>query len=262
MNYGLYLSASGVMSNLYRQDVYANNLANVRTVGFKPDMPTIQQRDPESREGSHSFDLSNELLDRLGGGVMAGRQGINMQPGSLRDTGNPLDVALVGRNAFLTVQATDPTTGNQSVQLTRDGRMTLNDQGTLVMAGNGSPVLSEQGQPITLPPGAEAMIDGRGNVLVNGEPIARLGVTGINDTERLIKQGNGLYHVGGRGEWRATPDDGSVKAGYLEDSAVDPITAMMDVIKATKAVTSNGRLLQYHDLINDRAVNQLGRVSG
>ena len=44
MNYGLYLSATGVLANTYRQDVIANNLANSETVGFKRHLATFQQR--------------------------------------------------------------------------------------------------------------------------------------------------------------------------------------------------------------------------
>ena len=71
MNYGLYLSASGVLTNMYRQDVFANNLANASTVGFKRDLAAISQRDPESIEGGHAMQWRNDLLDELGGGVFA-----------------------------------------------------------------------------------------------------------------------------------------------------------------------------------------------
>ena len=50
MNYGLYLSASGVLTSMHRQDVIANNLANVATVGFKPDDVTLMARQPERIE--------------------------------------------------------------------------------------------------------------------------------------------------------------------------------------------------------------------
>ena len=72
MNYGMYLSASGVLTNTYRQDVYANNLANAQTVGFKVDVPSIKQRDPESIEDDLGYSVSKDMLDRLGGGVLAG----------------------------------------------------------------------------------------------------------------------------------------------------------------------------------------------
>ena len=50
MNYGLSLSASGVLTNSYRQDVFANNLANVNTDGFKPDLHTIPTRHTPAQE--------------------------------------------------------------------------------------------------------------------------------------------------------------------------------------------------------------------
>ena len=73
MNYGLYLSASGVLTNLYRQDVFSNNLANVETVGFKQDLPSIRQRAPESIEQQFGSDVSKRLLDKLGGGRLPDR---------------------------------------------------------------------------------------------------------------------------------------------------------------------------------------------
>ena len=50
MNYGLYLSANGALTSMYRQDVVANNLANLQTVGFKPDMVATRQRLPQRLE--------------------------------------------------------------------------------------------------------------------------------------------------------------------------------------------------------------------
>ena len=51
----------------------ADNLSNARTVGFKSYIPTVRQRDPESIEGRHGFQVRQDLLDRLGGGVFEGR---------------------------------------------------------------------------------------------------------------------------------------------------------------------------------------------
>jgi len=50
MIYGLYLSAAGVVTSSYRQDVIANNLANSETVGFKKDLPLFQQRLTEAQQ--------------------------------------------------------------------------------------------------------------------------------------------------------------------------------------------------------------------
>ena len=65
MNYGLYLAASGALSNMYRQDVITNNLVNVETTGFKPDMVTARQRLPH-RLVSHGPADPQLMLERLG----------------------------------------------------------------------------------------------------------------------------------------------------------------------------------------------------
>ena len=89
MNYGLYLSAAGVLTNSYRQDVFANNLANVNTVGFKPDLPVLRTRPPEAIEDPAPFGTSNDLLERLGGGVLAGPQRTSFAPGPVEQTHRP-----------------------------------------------------------------------------------------------------------------------------------------------------------------------------
>ena len=63
MIYGLYLSATGVLSNSYRQDVIANNLANAETVGFKKDLALFQERQTEAQyRGLSARNHSNPLL--------------------------------------------------------------------------------------------------------------------------------------------------------------------------------------------------------
>lgn len=258
MNYGLYLSASGVLTNMHRQDVFANNLANVNTVGFKFDLPSIRQRDPEALEGNHDFQFRHATLDRLGGGVLAGKQSISFAPGPVRPTGNPLDVALTGRNAFFNVASVD-SNGKEMTYLTRDGRFTRSAEGELVMSSNGHRVLDDKGSSITIAANANVSIEGTGEIVQNGETIARLNITGVNDLGRLVKQGQNLFRVTGNGE-STEPDSRVVNPGHVEGSGVDPIATLMNVINATKAVSANGNMIRYHDLLTDRAVNVLGRV--
>ncbi len=194
MNYGLYVSAAGVMTNLYRQDVFANNLANVNTTAFKPDIPELSQRDPEAVEDNLGMDVSNRLLERLGGGVYAGPQRIDMSTAQLTETGNPLDVALQKDGQFFAVQVTDPKTGQVQVRLTRDGRFTRNDAGELVNTA-GHRVLDPNDQPIRVRGSAPVRIDGAGHLLQNGKPVAQLQVAQVNDTGQLEKRGGGSVRL-------------------------------------------------------------------
>ena len=104
MNYGLYISAYGVLTNMYRQDVFVNNLANAHTVGFKPDMPGVHQRDVEAVEDRFSGDLSHRLLGKLGGGVFAGPQRTDHWAGLIEMTGRATDVALETKGTCFVVK--------------------------------------------------------------------------------------------------------------------------------------------------------------
>ena len=57
------------------------------------------------------------------------------------------------------------------------------------------------------------------------------------------------------------PASGRLHQGHVESSAVDPIKALMAMTAAAKAVTANGKMMQFHDQIMGLAVNTLGRVT-
>ena len=95
---------------------------------------------------------------------------------------------------------------------------------------------------------------------------ASLLITGVDDVNQLVKQGQNLYrHTGATGTDPTTvqvePDRRTVRPGYVEASGVDPIKTLLQLTSASKAVTSNSNMIRYHDLLLDRAVNVLGRVS-
>ncbi len=197
MNYGLYLSASGLLTNSYRQDVFANNLANVNTVAFKPDLPTQMQRPPEAIEDLTPLGTAQQLLDRLGGGVLAGPQTTHHGAGAIQQTGRDLDLALPDANRYLAVQDIDPATGQASVKLTRDGRLMVNGEGFLVTA-TGHRVLDAADQPIPVAPNSAITLTASGQVQQDGNTVAQLQVAGVDDPAQLQKSGANLFaFVGG-----------------------------------------------------------------
>ncbi len=265
MNYGMYLAASGMLTNMYRQDVFANNLANAQTTAFKPDIPELRQRDPASVETNASGDFSRRLLDQLGGGVLAGPQRIDFTPGSTQMTGQPLDVAVDGPDNFLAVEA--PSNGKQnavsgpSVELTRDGRLSRDAQGYLITAADGSRVLSTTDQPIQLNGAGPATITGSGQVMQDGSTVAQLQITAVTDKTLLHKAGQNLFAWSGNKDIRKTPTSATVKPGFLESSGVDPVKGLVDVIDNTREIEDNANMIHYHDMLMDRAINTLGRVA-
>ena len=116
MIYGLYLSAAGVMSSSYRQDVTANNLANAENVGFKRDLPLFQERltEAQQRRGER---WSDPLMEGLGGGLLASPTVVDNQPGDLESTGSPLDVAIQG-DGFFAVRTSFASTAKDAIAFT------------------------------------------------------------------------------------------------------------------------------------------------
>ncbi|MBY0261522.1 MAG: flagellar hook-basal body protein [Phycisphaerales bacterium] len=255
MNYGFNVGASGVLATMFRQDVAANNLANIQTVGFKPDVATTLPRSA-AREEDGLFHLpSNTLLERLGAGVLLAPTRTSFSQGAVTRSGNPLDVAIEG-DGFLAVSAEDGST-----RLTRDGRLTLDKGGRLVTVTDGQPVLDSSGRPITLDPRRSLDIDERGNVSQSGAVVATLQFVDVPNRAALKKVGGNQYQADAATVSTFRPAGGRVLQGNVEQSAADPIRAVMDVQNAASAVGSTVRIMQIHDELMNRAINTLGRVT-
>ncbi len=251
MNYGLYLSATGAQSSMHQQDVYANNLANVNTIGYKPDIAITRERLPARLDGSMQPMDAKLMLEKLGGGHFLQPTRVSLTQGALEKTENTFDLALKGDGFF----AVD------GGFLTRDGRLTLDNNGTLVMAATGKRVLDANNQPIQLDPNLNTRIDANGEISQNSRIVAALQIVQPTDPSLLQKAGASLLRLDPQSPAALVPADAAVVQGHIEASAVDPIMAMNAMIGASKAVSSNATMMQYHDHIMDQAINTFGRVA-
>ncbi len=259
MNYGLYLSASGVLTNMHRQDVIANNLANASTTGFKRDLAAFSQRLPESQENPGPFDLTNDLLDRIGGGLFVAPTQTDFRDGALRQTDNDLDLAIAG-DGFLAVRQSEG--GQVNTRLTRDGRLSLTSGGQLVTTIGRHPVLSVDGQPIHLDPSASIDIDETGVIRQHDAPVAQLKLASVAEPGRLKHLGAGLYAAPTQAVAETPQAPGHIMQGWLESANVDPVREMVQMIRSARSIDHNAQLLRFHDTMNEQAATVLGRVSG
>ncbi len=259
MNYGLYLSASGVLTNMHRQDVIANNLANASTIGFKRDLDAFSQRRPESQENPGPADLAHDLLDRLGGGMFVAPTQTDFRDGALRQTDNPLDLAIAGEG-FFAVRTSE--NGQTHTRLTRDGRFSLAADGSLITTTGRHAVLGVDGEPVQVNPNQPLTIDDAGLIRQNGEAVGQLRLAAVNDPGALKHMGGGLYQATDAALAEAPQAVSRVMQGWLEASNVDPIREMVQMIRASRAIDNNATMLRYHDTVMEQAAGVLGRVSG
>lgn len=238
MPYGMYISGEGATIQAQRLEVIANNLANVDTVGFKPDVATFQARFAEAIQQGLAED-GDESINDLGGGVKLIDVETDFSTGNLKETGGPLDLAITG-NGFFHVLGDD---GQQ--HLTRAGNFTLDAEGRLVTQNGHRPVLDQAGGEIVLDPNEPFSVTPDGFVSQVGNLIA-LGMSQPASLEELAKVGHNLFRP--LGDVSTVPlADRHVRQGYLEMSGANPIQQMMSMIETTRAFEANTRMIQNQD---------------
>ncbi len=162
---GLFVSKAGMLAQQRRLEVAANNLANANTLGFKRTQISFTKM------------LDAMLDETTDENRVPGKTAIDFSNGTLKKTGNPLDVAIQG-DGFFVLQ------GPEGEVFTRNGNFTLNEQGELV-SQNGWPVLTSQGV-IQITNGEEVAINQSGEILVNGKVVGTLRIAVFNNPETLL----------------------------------------------------------------------------
>ncbi|CAN5598614.1 flagellar basal-body rod protein FlgF [soil metagenome] len=252
MIYGLYLSANGVMANSFRQDVIANNLANVENVGFKRDVATFQQRFSEARL-RRLQNVSNPTLDNLPGGLLLSPLSVDASQGEFETTGNNLDVAIHGKG-FFAVQH------EGKKYLTRDGRFSVDREGFLSLAnGSGARVLGKDLKPIHIETQAGVTIGQFGEITASGQNIGQIGLLDVDDPTKLIKRGSSMISYENAGTLK--PATGTMRSEFVERANVDPATEMSQLMDAQRQLEANANMIKYQDQTLGRLVNDVGKIT-
>jgi len=255
MNYGLQISASGALASIHQQDALTNNLANVNTAGFKPILTGTMQRLAARQEDGLPQYASNELLEKLGGGVFAARTRINFAQGTLESSDNDFDMAVQGEGFFVVGDGANPS-------LTRDGRFTVNRDGQLVMSTNGAPVLSVKDKPITIDmTQGEIAVSRDGVISQGGLEVDQIKISDVPDRSILTKLGSGLFGSQTGSALSLIEGQGSILQGMLEGSGVSAIDALMQIQSASKSAQGNIGMIDMQNRLMERAINTFGRIA-
>jgi flagellar basal-body rod protein FlgF len=227
-------------------DIVANNVANASTTGFK-------------REGIE-FDtyVSRPAAGQTLNFVVDRATYRDASTGPIQPTGNPLDLAIQGKGYFA-VRAADGTT-----KYTRGGSLSVDAQGEIVTQ-SGLPVLSDGNQPITLPDtSTDVNVAGDGFVTVrvdNGVNLAQLGKIGVvqfDNEQGLQSEGNGIYSTT---QVSAPATDSSIVQGSLEQSNVQPVTEMTQMIKIMHSYEQTSNLISQENGRLTDAINRLSKTT-
>jgi len=261
---GLYISAVGMQAQMNRMDILSNNLANVDTAAFKRDATALRSFTDELAQRLHAENNTNPVpgaqrhhrpVGPFSSGVFVDEVYTDFLQGRLRETGDQFSAAIDG-GGFFTVSVPLPS-GDIVTRYTRDGNFTLNSQGMLVTKDGGM-VLAQGNQPVYIPQGeGETTIDRYGNISLNGDTVARLMLTDFNDYTTLRKVGNNYYDVTPQTE--QIEFTGTVVQGYIEDSNINAIREMVEIINTARIYEANSKFVSTIDQTLNKAANEVGR---
>jgi len=255
----LQTAATGMAAQELSVQVISNNIANLQTTSYKKQTAAFEDLIYQHirRIGAQASDQGTILpvgID-LGGGVKTVGTPRAMTQGTLSQTGNDLDLAITGEGFFKILMP------DGSYQYTRDGTFQMDNQGRIVTA-MGNPVqptitipnnasgitINAQGQvSVTLPGSTTSQIIGQIGLtrFINKAGLQPVGNNQFTDTPASGQPQDGLANAEGYG---------SITQGSLEQSNVDVVSEMSNLIAAQRAYEMNAKVINAADqMLQDTA---------
>lgn len=264
---GLYTAHTGMVNEMKRLDILANNLANANTTAYKKEGTTSRTFADEMAiriKDTSSYGL-NRQIGEITYGVHLGQVYTDYSSGSFRVTDNSTDFAIDG-NGFFAVAFTDKQ-GNTSVKYTRDGSFTVNVDGYLVTKDgdyvlNATGAMNGDANPenfIRVDPNQRIDVNELGYIFQNDEIVGTLGMTDFDNYDYIEKYGENLYNLLEGGNRIGT--NAKVMQGVLESSNVNVINEMVNMITIQRAYEAGQKVITSVDSTLEKAANNVGRVS-
>ncbi len=262
---GLYTSGWSMLANTRKLDVITNNMANVNTAAFKKD--TVVFESFPSVLTKRINDTKSPLnpsgnIGRMQLSSDVGEIFTNYTQGQLSQTNSKLDFAIDDDSssqntspAFFTIGVMDGNDNNTiNEYYTKDGSFIMNANNQLVTK-EGYFVMGEKG-PITLS-NAEFSVNEKGEIIQNGTLVDKLRIAQFSDATKLRKFGNNLIQ---NTDSEVVGFTGSVFQGYSEQSNVNVVDEMVDMITVMRAYEASQKVLQAQDSSLEKAVTEVGVV--
>jgi len=248
----LQIAATGMQAQSKRVEVISNNIANMSTTGYNSRRAEFADLiyQQVSRAGAVSSATGTILPAgvQIGLGVRTSAISMDVQQGSLRQTNGDLDIAIEGRG-YLEIELPSGNSG-----YTRDGSLKRTGDG-LIVNSEGFPVVPQ----ITIPADArQVTINGSGDVFAffdntpQGQLLGRITLASFTNDKGLEAVGSNLFletEASGPPQVGDPDSDGrgSIRQGYLEQSSVDAVSEITELIEAQRGYELNSKVITATD---------------
>ncbi|MBQ3544361.1 MAG: flagellar basal-body rod protein FlgG [Lachnospiraceae bacterium] len=265
----LWTAASGMRAQQTNVDTISNNLANVNTIGYKKEtteFKSLLYQTIQAKTTSANGD-TKPVGAQIGLGVKNASITSIFTQGNINQTENDTDFAIQG-DGFFTLMDIDGET-----VYSRNGQFlwTTSEGGVMLANSNGLPVLDTNGSSIEFDTEeydvSKITIDANGQVCYpdetnNPKPLGiQIGLVQFANPSGLEKQGGSLYKMTDASGEPVYEIDGVVKQsvikqGFIENSNVQVVDEMVNLIVAQRAYEMNSKAITTTDEMMKQA-NQL-----
>jgi flagellar basal-body rod protein FlgG len=248
----LQIAATGMSAQQMRVEVISNNLANMSTTGYNPRRAEFADLQYQQAIRPGTLTATNGAMVpagvQLGLGVRPAAVTVTLGQGTLSQTNGDLDVAIDG-HGYLEV-----TLPSGVSAYTRDGSLKRSAEGQVVTS-DGYPLVPD----ITIPEDARSIaISANGEVFayfndrVEPENLGQITLANFVNEKGLEAIGSNLFlesTASGAPQVAAPGEEGlgTIRAGYLEESSVDPVREISELIKAQRGYELNSKVITAAD---------------
>ena len=248
----LKIAATGMMAQQMRVETISNNLANMSTTGYNARRAEFADLHYQQFTRAGTVNASDGTVlptgVQIGLGVRPAAISINLQQGALSQTGGDLDVAIDG-NGYLEV-----TLPSGQTTYTRDGSLKRNAEG-LIVTSDGFPVQPQ----IVIPDDVRSIsINASGEVYAyfqattEAQLLGQFNIAGFSNPKGLEAIGSNLFSEteASGAPIVSTPGQdgyGILRQGYLEDSSVDAVREVTELIEAQRGYELNAKVITAAD---------------
>ena len=246
---GYYTAANGMINEQRILNVITNNLANVKTAGYKSDeaIPTTFAEELLLINSRHS--QTGTIRYRTVEYTFT-----DLEQGTFENTGSRLDIALVG-NVYFNIE--ERRTGERL--LSRNGQFTINGEGYLTLGSSGY-VLDENGERIQLGT-ADFTVNRFGEITVDDGRVFNLGLSYIAGGTDIEKVDDNLMRPYEETPIGNIPERYRVMQGWFERSNVDVAEETIKAMDAQHVFTACSTALKIVNSINQIAANDLAKIN-
>lgn len=245
---GLYTSGLGMLATQTQSEVIGDNIANVRTPGYKEGLASNRAFNMIMMERIGAGKLGSDVIPigGMGTGVSVDQVAFSNTQGALQTTDLKTDLALTSPGYFV-VQT------SEGERYTRNGHFQIDANGIL-QSSDGYALLGEMGS--IGPLSSDFSVKADGTIMDKGQSVDRLRIVDI-PSEALNREGQSIYSASQPVQVSTSVQ---VLQGMVEASNVDLSGQMVQVITVMKAYEANQRVIQTQDEMLGKAVNEVGKI--